>query len=240
MALKDDIDGEEASRLVQEYLEKGGDEAKKTVKRAMQRAGQKWLTDQKFNEQFQEAIDMARETAQNDEDGTIMTFMLYGRRYDLDNFKGPEKETWALMPVFMADWPAGEPGFDKNKLMKGLGAKFAEQFPGFMLVNVVQTSEAWMSERSVDDPQEDLAPSESPNRMEIVMVSATSMDNRSSIWSAEMVRDDAGKVVNWKPKFQHKHSRKDTDDDTKGFQNNLAAYIYMGHGEYKKAHGNKW
>jgi hypothetical protein len=194
-------------------------DAKAQILGALQQAGQRWLTDDEFNEQF----DRAKEIAQDrDDDETLMSFWLYGISSDADDKKK------ACMPVMFADWPGGD-DMDKDKIMAGIGAKFAEQFPDYMLTTVVQTSEAWMVERPKDAPEEDrhLAPSQSPNRVEIIMVHALSMDQRQSFWHAKILKDEDGKFTGLEQILESRHvTGKDSEWD--GMLNNLSRSIFRG------------
>lgn len=168
------------------------DKEKMDMLQRLRGAGQQWLSDEDFSQQFERGRKMAREGVA---DGLMMQFWLYGRNYEPDK-TGDDK--WALMPVLLADWPPE--GIEKGDAMKALGVMYAEKFPDFMLVNVVQMSEAWQVDRDKAQPEEDdhIAPSESPNKVEVVMVDAMSLDRRQSWWSAKIERAADEKVTGLK------------------------------------------
>jgi len=149
-------------------------------------AGQKYLTNEKFAELFEEGQKIIENETQEE---ISMFFMLYGRSYN----SGEEK--WTVMPVMFADWPPPEEidghKFGKSGAMKAVGASFADKFPDYMLVCITHISEAWMVERPKDST-DDMAPSEDPNRIEVAFVHALSMDRRTSWRSNKILRDEAG------------------------------------------------
>lgn len=158
------------------------DKEKLDMLQRLRGAGQRFLSDDEFSQQFERGRKMARDSVA---DGITMQFWLYGRNYDPD-ITGVDR--WALMPILLADWPPE--GMEKDDAMKALGVMYADKFPDFMLVNVVQLSEAWMVERKNTVPKEDmdLAPSKDSNRIEVAMVNAMSLDRRQSWWTAKIER----------------------------------------------------
>lgn len=203
------------------------DKQKMEMLRGLQAAGQKWLTDEEYFEHFERGIKMVSD---KDESDLLMQFWLYGRDYDADK----KEDEWAIMPIGIADWPPE--GHTKQEAMEALGVMFAAQFPKHMLVNIVHTSEAWMSKReSKEEAENGVAPSEDPNKVEVVLVTAVSMDRRLSQYMAEIIRDKDGKFSKLKevPDMTKRHDP-EKPHDPRNFRDYLSEYIYHGYGTLRE------
>lgn len=210
-----------------EAYKNGNPEIRQAIIKATQRAGQKWLPDAKFKEQFETGKKHALEEM-NDDGEVGMYFCLYGVPGD-NSPKGTEDV--AVLAV-MADW---QPESDKEKFntMQVLGKKFYEDNPNHMLTTVVQIAEAWMVQRNKEQPEEDnhIAPSQSPNKKEIVFVEATSLDQRHSMYSAEIIRDKNGDFKELQEYLVDEYDP--NDPKPQDIENMLAAGIFMGNARAK-------
>lgn len=218
----------EEDKVVGEALDRfknGSESDKKDILKAVQLAGQKWLTDEEFESQFQQGLDIAK--ARGDDEITPQSW-LYGTPRDRvkDKDIGP-----AIMPVILGDWPADD-GELKKKISLSIGAKFTENFPDHMLTSVIQISEAWAVHRDDDQPEEDLsiAPSESPNRKEVIFVHALSCDQRQSFYHGEIQRDKDGKFTGLKTDIERHHDPEDpiVAGEDGSMNNKLSLGIFVG------------
>lgn len=218
MSLQDDIKGLDPSKL--------SDDDKIGLIKGLQAAGQKWLPDKDYFEQFERGIKMVSE---KDETELLMQFWLYGRNYDAKD----TKDEWAIMPIGIADWPPE--GHTKQETMEALGVMYASQYPKHMLVNIVHTSEAWMARREkAEDIDKGPMPSKDPNRIEVVIVTAVSMDRRLSQYAAEILRDKKGKFAGLKdtPEMNLRHDP-EKPHDPRNMRDYLSEYIYGGYGKIR-------
>lgn len=200
------------------------DKDKLAMLKGLQRAGQQYLTDEDYFRQFERGIEQVKDHV---DEGLTMIFCLYGSNYNAE----AEKDREAVMPVAFADWPPE--GMTKDQAMEALGVLFASQFPDHMLVNITHTSEAWMVERKKDDP-DGLAPSKDPNRIEAVIVTATSMDRRTSLYMAKMLRDSAGTFTGLEEMPDHcKRYDPEHPADPRESQDYLTDSIYRGYFELR-------
>lgn len=223
-----DADQEKIVKEAQEAYKNGTEADKLAILKGMQSAGQKWLT----NDEFKKRFEFGKEIAQDRGDDELsMQFWIYGTHHDATK----EEDREVVMPVMFADW---EPKDDAEKMMmmKGLGIKFAEQFPHHMLTTIVHISEAWMVKRDADHPKEDdhIMPSKSPNRVEIVMVHALSMDQRQSWWQAEIKKDKDGKFTGLETIIEDQYDPENPQPANKSVVDRLSIAIMMGNGLAKR------
>lgn len=191
--------------------------------KGLQKIGQKYLADDEFNTIFENGQRILEEEG---EAGVTMFFMLHGYN--------PETEKRCVMPVMFADWPPPEEidgvEFGKRGALFGIGATFTDKFPGYMLVAIMHVSEAWMVQRDKDSPEEDkhVAPSKSPDKIEIGFVHAVSLDRRVSYRYNKLIRDEAGKFVRWEKFNESIHDPKNPSKPGEA-DDMLTNYIFEGY-----------
>lgn len=228
-----DLSAEEQSSIITEAIKAykdGGEKEKAAILAGAQRAGQKWLTDEEFNEQFERGKQSVKE--RGDEE-LAMEFWLYG----VNNEAKDEKDKKVIMPCLLAGWNPKDQE-EKRMIMMGLGMTFYEKFPDHMLTTVVHTSEAWASkyEKGTDPNNPPVMPSKDPKRMEIVLVHAMSMDQRVSFYQAEILKDAKGKFTGLKDMAEDIYNPEKPIPISKSAVDRLSVYILMGHAKAKDYH----
>lgn len=182
--------------------------------------GQAMLPDSRLHEIFESDVAFAREHAK---DGLHMMFTVHGRPRD-------GKGDWVVIPMLMADWP---PPQGKAEGMRGLGVMFHEKFPNYMPMCVSQMSEAWMSQYEKGDPAYDAPdrpmPSKDPKRIECVLVSTISMDQRQDTSMEEILRTPAGIFMGTKPFLENRYDPAKPVQDPRTETNYLILDFYMGY-----------
>lgn len=68
---------------------------------------------------------------------------------------------------------------DKQRIMKSIGRKCFEH--RWIVVGAIMATEAWMSERSVDNPNLELQPRHDPNRKECIMIAGRVMPGQFTL-----------------------------------------------------------
>lgn len=193
-----------------------------TVQRTL---GQKFLSDAELAEQFQSALETAKQNMERDGYVT-MVFLAHLRHRETDE--------WILIPIMFADWPP--PDGKKYEVMFGLGAKLAQENPDYMLMNVVQIAEAWMAQYHEEDVDPNSpymrkgipTPSEKDDRVECVIVDACSMDQRKSSAFLPFDRDADDNFKDWREDQQLNLYKPGQPYDPEGPRNWLMMQMYMG------------
>jgi hypothetical protein len=97
----------------------------------------------------------------------------------------PEMATQHTFVCFATDFNEGE---QKRRLMMGMGCKIYEQHQ--IPVAIALASEAWMSQQSEDQWQRKMMPRDDPRRVEIIVVSAMTLDrSQKGMRHARIQRD---------------------------------------------------
>lgn len=151
-------------------------------------AAQGFLPDEDFNMYYQQAKDTAVENMTRDGNLT-MVFIMHGTDVSKDP-DSPERHVGVVAGIL--DWPDE---LDKNRAMQGLGMKFVDDNPGYILTAVCHISEGWAARYKTGTPAKDLKPAEDPDRVEVAIVHAASMDQRISYCYLKTGRDADGKFT---------------------------------------------
>lgn len=209
----------EIDEKLTEKANAGDKNAQREILKFMQSAGQDWLSDEEFNKHYE----IGKKIALDRDDGEDLTMQiwLFGRHYDPEN----EDDRDIVQPCLLVDWPPE----DKYEAMAALGAKFAEDHPNHMLVTAVLVSEAWMVQRPEEDADKlkGFAPSEQPDRIEVVQVSALSLDQRHAWFSSKIMRDENGKFVKFETLFEELHDPNEPKLPSE-MQDRLLVPLFMG------------
>ncbi len=195
------------------------------LKILQQGTAQDWLTDDEYFEQLEKREEIAKGEIQSGGNAQHV-FTLIGRHRKTKQF--------GIMPCLMADWPPE--GMSKYEAMQGLGIMFAEKMPDFMLVAVAHVSEGWLAQYPTDIgmkapylPEGVPTPSQRKDRVEVLMVTLTSIDQRMSYSHTEILRDDDGKFAGWGREWAHLYDRDEPINDPKQQADYLALNIFMGY-----------
>lgn len=181
-------------------------------------AGPKMVPHDKLNEIFEHDKKAAGEEL-IDSGSVMMSFTIHGKHRETDE--------WSLTMVVMADWPPE--GLTKQDVMRALGIGYHEEQPDYMPLVISQVSEAWMAKHDAKDKDKDMpAPSEDPNRIEGLLVSTTTMDQRQNFNMREILRDEKGKVTGLKDQMETRYDPEDPVD-LKSLQNYLVRDFFMGY-----------
>lgn len=185
----------------------------KEVLLALHEAAQRFVTDKEMQEFFDDAKKHAM--AIMEEDGAVMvTFLAHmRRREDADK----TKEKWIVAPIVLADWPPD----NKYEVIEGLGRKLAKDFEDYILVCVVQISEAWMAGYASEDidptlpnvPKNVPMPSQRDDKMEVLHIDAVTIDRRISSSNIPMIRKANGEFATWGRHMDNPYDPKDIDGD---------------------------
>lgn len=169
-------------------------EATKEMRGVAHEVAQQFMSDAQFDKRFRNTVKIAKRNFEKDSSHDMMVFA---------HLRHHETKVWRILPMLMIEWP---PPKDKYKAMQGLGAMIAEKHPDEMLFLLTQVSEGWAAYGKKTDVEEDdprimkkdvLQPSERPDRIEVLMVSAMTIDQRQSYSWIEIKRDKAGKFKKW-------------------------------------------
>lgn len=187
---------------------------------------QGWLTNEKYFELFDSAVDWAKKCIEDDGSAPHV-FYLHGRHVD-------NKDDWIMLPVMFGDWPP--PDGKKYDAMQGLGVMFTENHPDHMLMEVVHVSESWLAEYAPEDVLKNSAylpkgipyPSARDDKIECITISANTMDQRMSAQHLEIVRDAKGDFAKWGRVLGKRYDPKDTSDPRDQIDY-LSLNIYMGY-----------
>lgn len=207
----------------------GDDKQRSAIIAAAQKAGQRFLTDEEFNKRFEHGIKIAKDRG---DDEMMMQFWVYG----LNTKATDPKERDLVMPVMMGNW-APKNDEEKRMILMGLGAKIADDFPDHMITTIVHIAEAWMAKEQYDKEGKYVMPSENPERKEVVMVHAVSMDQRQSYWQGEIIKDENGKFKKLKKIVGEVHDPNDPVPLNKKMVDKLSVYIFMGSALAKEKKG---
>lgn len=203
---------------------KNGDQgAKNSMIKALQKAGKKWLPDKAFKDHFETGKKIAADRGDTE---LMMQFWVFG-----SPISGYEEGKSILVPVIFGDWePRGSD--QKKQMMMGLGLKIASDWPDDqMLTTIVHISEAWMVKRDKEDDIKDITPSEQPDRIEIGLVHALSMDQRISFWQGKILKNDDGSFAGYEDimneEFDPEKAR--TIGDKESFRDHLSEWLMLGY-----------
>lgn len=172
---------------LKKQFSEGDKETREGILNAVQRVAQRWLPDDDFTEQFEAGKKMARERG---DDELSMCFII---NFSTTKEEVPEEDRKKSALVVLPDWnPKNDE--EKQKMMMGLGAKMADEHPDHMLVSVVHVSEAWMVQKPKDTDITKLKvmPRDDPDRIEVVLVHAMSIDQRQSFWQGKIIKNEDG------------------------------------------------
>lgn len=186
---------------------------------------QSMVSDHRFHETFDTTVEAVKRNVLKD-NGLVMMFLVHARDVD-------RNDEWAFMPLVFPEWPP--PDFvDKHEVMERVGRRFKREFPDFHVRMLFHVSEAWMSHHANDDYRSHTAdfpaPSEDPNRVEIVVVYGTTLDQRRSQAVFEMLRDEHGNVVRLEPAGELRYDPKTPEniDKVKDFLADAFIAGYLG------------
>jgi len=176
--------------------------------------------------QFYEAAKQFAIRLEEKENAVPVTFICYLRHRDSD---AKEEEQWLELVYVFEDWPPD----DKHTFMVKLGEKITRQNPRYMLVMVVQLSEAWTAMYKPDkvaNGGRHMAagvppPSKRSDRLEVLLVDACTVDQRQSSYSVAIIRTSSGKFGTWGQATEHRYG--DGGDDHNR-TNHLTLSIFMG------------
>lgn len=198
------------------------DDELKTVGNTIGRMiGRMIVPDDTLNKIFEESKDWATRYMKKEGELSMM-ITLHGF-----HALSPSKDK-VLMPALFADWPP--PDFDgkngKMVAMLGLGAKFAEEFPTHLAMCAVHMSEVWMAQHKPGDPEEDkfVAPSQRSNRVEGLIIHASTIDGRTAFATFEIVRYKNGKFKGLEPLINNPYNAED-EPTTEDY---LTRYVFRG------------
>jgi hypothetical protein len=188
---------------------------------------QKYISDKRLHEIYEHAKQFAMEVEEKENEVDMMFIAHMHRREATD----VSKEEWLEIPIMFADWPP--PDNQKYEVLQGLGIRLATEFEEYMLVCMVQISEGWMATYHEEDgaeapylPKGATMPSERPDKIEILLIDACTVDQRKDSTMIPIIRNASGKFATWGAPVEHLY---DPDDDGEiGAENYLVMNIFKG------------
>lgn len=206
-------------------LNKLSDEDQATLKKVQQTIAQDYISDSEFLERFKHA----KEFAMNKEEKSGEVSMMFIAHMHKRVRAKADKDEWVEIPIVLAGWDDPK---DKYEIMRGLGAKLANEFQDYMLVCVVQISEGWMATYTAEDHQDGPylkdgvpTPSQRDDKMEVLLIDACTVDQRKSSAFIPIVRKSNGEFGTWGAERESLYDPKGKDVERENF---LILNIFMG------------
>lgn len=172
------------------------DQAAQEMREMAHEVAQQWLTDEQFAKRYRNTIKAAKRDFEKDGYHMNMVYAHFIRPND----------AWMMVGMVFADWP---PPGDRFEAMRAIGLKLADEYPDDKLLMLTHVSEGWAAaDPDMVDPADPMhvkkgqtQPMDHPDRFEVMIVSALTIDQRQSYSCTPIKRDKAGNFRKWGKSF---------------------------------------